>query len=108
MNAPLADALDHYNFAYANVPHFTDENIQAINWPDTVIELSREFLGYADIEENGSERFIKKINQGDITNIINDINKQIADGYHVILMVDSDLINDDLDFQSFDHHWIVL
>ena len=24
-NAPLADALDHYNFAYANVPHFTDE-----------------------------------------------------------------------------------
>lgn len=24
-NAPLADALDHYNFAYANVPHFTNE-----------------------------------------------------------------------------------
>lgn len=24
-NAPLADALDHYNFAYANVPHFTYE-----------------------------------------------------------------------------------
>jgi len=24
-NAPLADALDHYNFVYANVPHFTDE-----------------------------------------------------------------------------------
>lgn len=24
-NASLADALDHYNFAYANVPHFTDE-----------------------------------------------------------------------------------
>jgi len=24
-NAPLADALDHYNFAYANVPHFIDE-----------------------------------------------------------------------------------
>lgn len=24
-NAPLADILDHYNFAYANVPHFTNE-----------------------------------------------------------------------------------
>ncbi|WP_278351662.1 phospholipase effector Tle1 domain-containing protein [Chryseobacterium gleum] len=24
-NSPLADALDHYNLAYANVPHFTDE-----------------------------------------------------------------------------------
>ena len=24
-DTPLLDALDHYNFAYANVPHFTDE-----------------------------------------------------------------------------------
>ncbi|BAP29375.1 uncharacterized protein CHSO_0338 [Chryseobacterium sp. StRB126] len=24
-NTPLADMLDHYNLAYANVPHFTDE-----------------------------------------------------------------------------------
>lgn len=111
-NMPITDYITLAGLRNTNNSSYKggDENIQAINWPDTMIELSREFLGYADIEENGSERFIKRINhnQGDITNIINDINKQIADGYHVILMVDSDLINDDLDFQSFDYHWIVL
>lgn len=87
-----------------------DEDVQAINWPKTMIALSEKFLGYQDVGENGSERYIKRLNhnQSEITNIIHDVNKQIKDGYRLMLMVDSDLINDDIDFQGFDYHWIVL
>lgn len=40
--------------------------------------------------------------------IINDINKQLSLGYKLILMIDSDLIDDVWDKSSLDLHWIVL
>jgi hypothetical protein len=44
-NAPLKDSLDHYNFAYANVPQFTDEK-EFKNPPYERKSYNPELLGY--------------------------------------------------------------
>ncbi|WP_346986448.1 hypothetical protein [Chryseobacterium sp. POE27] len=44
-NAPLKDALDHYNFAYANVPQFTDEK-EFKNPPYERKSYNPELFGY--------------------------------------------------------------
>ncbi|WP_433778164.1 hypothetical protein [Flavobacterium anhuiense] len=44
----------------------------------------------------------------DIKNKIDDINNQFKSGYKLILMIDSDLIDDIWDTKDFDLHWVVL
>lgn len=75
-----------------------------------MIKLCKEFLGYNEVGERGSNRFIKRIkyNDNEITDIISDINHQIQNGYRLILMIDSDLIDDVKDYQGLDYHWAVL
>jgi len=111
-NMPIVDYITLAGLRNTENPSYKggDENIEAINWPKPMRMLSKEFLGYGEVGEVGSENFIKRLhyNQEDITNIIADINKQIANGYRLILMVDSDLINNNFDFESADYHWIVL
>ena len=39
---------------------------------------------------------------------IDDFNTQIFEGFKLILLIDSDLIDDNWDFKSLDYHWVVL
>lgn len=87
-----------------------DEEFQAINWPPLMISLSEKLLGYKDVVSKGVYNPVKPLvyTTLDIENKIKDINKQLNSGYKLILMIDSDLINDIWDKDSLDLHWVVL
>ena len=72
--------------------------------------LSEKLLGYSDVSSKGVYNPIKPLvyTTLDVENKINDINKQLGLGYKLILMIDSDLIDDVWDKSSLDLHWVVL
>jgi hypothetical protein len=111
-NMPIVDYITLAGTRNTENPSYKggDEDFQAINWPDVMLKLCREFLGYAEVEEKGANRFMKRIkyNDNEITDIISDINQQIQNEYKLLLMIDSDLINDVRDFGGLDYHWVVL
>lgn len=85
-----------------------NEEFQAINWPWVMKNLSSKLLGYSDVKDRGIYNPVKGS-----TGLIN-VEKKLAEidnyykqGYKVILMIDSDLIQDIFDFKSVDYHWIV-
>lgn len=91
-----------------------DEDFQAINWTPIMTKLCKELLEYNEVESNNAYNPIKySENDGNkLAEIIDDINKQIIDGYKLILLIDSDLISKDDDnianiFQ-LEYHWVVL
>lgn len=87
-----------------------EEEFQAINWPPFMTSLSEILLGYKDVSSKGVYNPIKPLvfTTLDVENKINDINKQLTLGYKLILMIDSDLIDDTWDMSSMDLHWVVL
>lgn len=87
-----------------------DEEFQAINWPPLMTNLSQNLLGYKEVNSRGIYNPIKPLvyTDLDIKNKIEDINNQIKSGYKLILMIDSDLIDDVWDISSMDLHWVVL
>jgi hypothetical protein len=87
-----------------------DEEFQAINWPPLMTSLSEELLGYKDVSSKGVYNPVKPLAYTtlDVENKINDINRQLNSGYRLILMIDSDLIDDVWDVSSLDLHWVVL
>ena len=87
-----------------------DEEFQAINWPPLITDLSEKLLGYKEVKSKGVYNPIFPIsyNTIEIENKISDINEQFRAGYKLILMIDSDLIQDVWDFKSLDLHWVVL
>ncbi len=107
----LAGTRNHDNNSYKG----GNEELQAINWPPLMMELTEKFLGYSDVESNGIYNPIKKLKNFPLPivwQMIEDINKQISDGYKLILMIDSDLIASDPDtiwnLFSLEYHWVVL
>lgn len=88
-----------------------NEQFQAINWPPLMVELLEKLLGYKSVSTKGVYNPIKKpsnYHKSSIMKIIDDINQQIIDGFRIILMIDSDLIQDVWDYESADYHWVVL
>ncbi|HEX8575035.1 MAG TPA: hypothetical protein VF677_01955, partial [Flavobacterium sp.] len=78
-----------------------DEEFSAINWPPLMTNLCEDLLGYGDVVSHGIYNPIKRGTNYPlklIYKIIEDINQQLSDGYKIILMIDSDLIDDDPDF----------
>ena len=73
-----------------------DEEFAAINWPNVMLKLCKEFLGYKDVDYRGIYNPIKKSTKYDMKEtlkMIKDINIQMENGYHLILLIDSDLIS---------------
>jgi hypothetical protein len=87
-----------------------DEEFQAINWPPLMTKLSEKFLGYKDVYSKGIYNPVKPLayTTFDIKSKIDDINDQLKAGYKLILMIDSDLIDDVWDVSALDLHWVVL
>nr|WP_260390350.1 hypothetical protein [Ornithobacterium rhinotracheale] len=87
-----------------------DEEFQAINWPNLMCTLCEDLLGYEVVSSKGIYTPLKPIVYSaiDIQSTIEDLNKQLKNGYRLILMIDSDLIQDVWDYDSADYHWVVL
>jgi hypothetical protein len=87
-----------------------NEEFEAINWPPLMTELSGKLLGYKEVSSKGVYNPVKPLayTDYDIKAKIDDVNKQIKNGYSLILMIDADLINDVWDMGSLDLHWVVL
>ena len=109
---PLIDYITMAGTRNTDNPSYKggDEEFEAINWTPLLTTLSEDLLGYKDVSSSGAYNPIANIAySSDLIEIkIDDINKQIRDGYRMILMIDSDLIDDVWDIDSFDLHWIVL
>lgn len=88
------------------------EDFAAINWPHLMTTLSEKLLGYENVTSKGIYNPIKTIlySNFEVTKKIEDLNNQIRDGYKIILMIDSDMINDDPSDKlwELEYHWIVL
>lgn len=87
-----------------------NEEFQAINWTWVMTNLCERLLGYKEVASNGAYNPIKPLltSTMQMEEKISDINQQLHDGYRLMLMIDSDLINDKWDFKSLDLHWVVL
>ncbi|HEX8575037.1 MAG TPA: hypothetical protein VF677_01965 [Flavobacterium sp.] len=131
VNMPLIDYITMAGTRNTDNPDYKggDEEFQAINWPPLMTKLCEDLLGYGDVVSHGIYNPIKRGTNYPlklIYKIIEDINQQLSDGYKIILMIDSDLIDDDPDFYvpkkinldeiiksakspfEFDYHWVTL
>lgn len=89
-----------------------DEQFAAINWPKFMVDMCSKFLGYKKVVDR-TIPYNNKIESAnlpysEILKRIDDINTQIFEGFKLILLIDSDLIDDNWDFKSLDYHWVVL
>ncbi|TLX24422.1 hypothetical protein FE904_16350 [Chryseobacterium indologenes] len=109
---PLVDYVTMASTRNTDNPKYKggDEEFQAINWPNVVINLCEKLLGYSDVHSKGVYNPIKPLATStmEMQIKIDDINKQLSNGYRLMLMIDSDLIQDIWDKKSFDLHWVVL
>jgi hypothetical protein len=109
---PLVDFLTMAGTRNTDNPKYKggEEEFQAINWPPLMTDLCEKLLGYKDVSSKGIYNPVKPLGYTDfdIKSKIEDINKQIVNGYKLILMIDSDLIADHWDVSSLDLHWVVL
>ena len=92
-----------------------DEEFAAINWPNLMVRLCEDFLGYEEVDSKGIHLPIKKSKDYDkdkAWKIVEDINNQISQGYKLILLIDSDMISYSDDSKdplfAFEYHWVVL
>jgi len=109
---PLVDFVTMAGTRNTDNPKYKggSEEFQAINWPPIMTTLCEKLLGYEFVSSKGVYNPLKSITYTslDIKNKIENINKQIIEGYRLILMIDSDLIDDVWDKSSLDLHWVVL
>ena len=87
-----------------------NEQVAAINWPWFMVDLCKKFLGYSEVDSKGIYNPIKPLvsTSFGFEEKRQEMNQLLADGYRLILMIDSDLIDDRWDFSSVDLHWVVL
>lgn len=114
---PLIDYVTLASTRNTDSPSYRggDQELYAVNWPPLMTGLSQKLLGYKDVSSNGIYNPIKKSRKYDkkkAWQMILDINAQIAQGYKLMLMIDSDLISEDEDKLSnlfqLEYHWVVL
>ncbi|WKL48584.1 type VI secretion system tube protein TssD [Flavobacterium pectinovorum] len=109
---PLVDYITLAGTRNTDNPNYKggDEEFQAINWPPIMHNLCKNLLGYNDVSSKGVYNPVSPLpyTTSDIEIKIDDINNQIKAGYKLILMIDSDLIEDNWDYNSLDLHWVVL
>jgi hypothetical protein len=109
---PLIDYITLSGTRNTDNPNYKggDEEFQAINWPPIMYTLCKKLLGYNDVSSKGIYNPVAPLIYitSDIKIKIDDINDQINAGYKLILMIDSDLIEDVWDYASADLHWVVL
>jgi len=109
---PLVDYITMAGVRNTDNPSYKggNEEFQAINWPPLMVHLSQNMLGYKDVSSKGVYNPVKPLlyTTSSAKNKITDINNQIKAGYKLMLMIDSDLIDDQWDLKSFDLHWVVL
>jgi hypothetical protein len=101
---PLVDYVTMASTRNTDNPKYKggDEEFQAINWPNVVINLCEKLLGYSDVHSKGVYNPIKPLATStmEMQIKIDDINKQLNNGYRLMLMIDSDLIQDIWDKKS--------
>lgn len=87
----------------------TGEDFSAINWPWLMTELSEKLLGYKDVVSSGVYNPIIAPLHTDagIRKKIEELNTARKEGYEVMMMIDSDLIDDEFSW-NLDYHWVVL
>lgn len=100
----LASLRNNENRAYKG----GNEQISAINWPWTMEKLCKVLLGYNEVKSSDIYTPVKPVIMDIPETKINTLNNYKKKEYDIILLVDSDLIQDILDFESVDYHWIVL
>jgi hypothetical protein len=109
---PLTDYITMAGTRNTDNPSYKggDEEFQAINWPPIMHNLCKDLLGYQHVSSKGVYNPVAPLpyTTTDIKIKIDDINNQIKVGYKLILMIDSDLIEDIWDLDSADLHWVVL
>lgn len=109
---PLVDYITMTGTRNTDNPRYKggDEEFHAINWPPIMHTLCKNLLGYKKVSTKGVYNPVAPLpyTTSDIQIKIDDINNQIKAGYKLILMIDSDLIEDVWDFGSADLHWVVL
>lgn len=107
---PLVDYVTMAGTRNTDNPDYKggDEQVQAINWPWVVNNLSKKLLGYKNIIDKGTKNFINgSTGLINVENKLNELENLYKQNYKIILMVDSDLIQDRFDFDSADYHWVV-
>mgnify|MGYP003583247561 FL=1 len=113
-NMPIVDFVTLASTRNTDNPKYKggDEQFAAINWPKFMVDMCSNFLGYKKVVDR-TIPYNNKIESAnlpysEILKRIDDINTQIAEGFKLILLIDSDLIDDNWDFKSLDYHWVVL
>ncbi len=113
-NMPIVDFVTLASTRNTDNPKYKggDEQFAAINWPKFMVDMCSKFLGYKKVVNmtNPLNNKIESANlpYSEILKRIDDINTQIIDGFKLVLLIDSDLIDDNWDFKSLDYHWVVL
>jgi len=112
VNMPFIDYITMAGTRNTDNPSYKggDEEFQAINWPPIMHTLCKNLLGYSEVSSKGVYNPVVPLpyTTSDIQIKIDDINNQIKEGYKLMLMIDSDLIEDVWDYSSADLHWVVL
>ena len=99
-----------------------NQEFQAINWPWLMTMLCEKLLGYKNVHSQGCYFPIKEIHTGTHSHLytivfeklINEINILLSQKFHLMLLIDSDMINytEDYtnlkDFVNLEYHWVVL
>ena len=114
-NMPIVDFVTLASTRNTDNPKYTggDEQFEAINWPKFMVDMCSTFLGYKKVI-NFTIPINNKLKSAnlpynEISKRVEDVNQQIIDGYKLILLIDSDLIDDVWDSPfELDYHWIVL
>jgi len=80
------------------------EDWDAINWPSYMVKAASELQGAAQVMDK--THFITGLNYSDT---LKNIEKDFNEGWHIILLIDSDMLNDSVSiFGSLtNYHWIV-
>ncbi len=85
------------------------QDFSAINWPWLMTELAEKLLGYKEVSSTGIYNPIIAPVHTDagIRKKIDALNEARKQGYEIMMMIDSDLIDDRFSW-SLDYHWVVL
>ena len=111
---PIVDFVTLASIRNTDNPKYKGGNEQfaAINWPKFMVDMCSKFLGYKKVVDMtipyNNKIESANLPHSEIIKRVNDINDQIINGFKLILLIDSDLIDDIWDFKSLDYHWVVL
>jgi len=100
------------NMEYPEYKGKDGEDFDAINWPWVMTSVAENIVKCSEVSSTGCYNPVKSFayTSFNVEQTIKDLNKQINDGYKVVLMIDSDMIQDDFSWNPLvlEYHWIVL